>query len=272
MGQRGRLVVEQFGGAGYVQTTVYETDTDRMIGLWRGASGAALDHALYLAADGKLYAQENGGDLVQIGAYAAGNKLRIERLSDGHVVYKKGNSTLYTSTGTSTGDLRVGTSLYTPGASLQNVVVSIAGGSARPVNWVDDTGLSIDGLAAAVTASFADVDGDGRNDAVLAGDDGRLWVWRGQADGSFATTMAMGTGIAGLTDLVKTSSVLDWDLGASSAQTFTGAGSVQTTVAETDKERMIGLSDIDSDHSQVSIDYAVYLAGNARYRSSRAAS
>ena len=140
----------------------------------------------------------------------------------------------------------------------------MGGGAARAVDWVNELGVSQDGhLAQSVTTSLADVNGDGRADAVQAASDGRLWVRQGHADGTFGDAMAGGTGIDGLNNLIKTAAAA-WDnAGASSSQSFTGAGYVETVVGEWNTYRMIGLSDADTDAWYTTLDYAVHLGPTA---------
>src|SRR5205085_217436 len=109
---------------------------------------------------------------------------------------------------------------------------------------------------------LADVNGDGRKDAVVTAADGRVWTRLGKADGTFGEVLAAGIGLVGSNNLVKTSGAGWWDAGASSAESLTGAGYVQMVVAETNTERMLGLSYSDPDPSQVTFTYGIYLAGN----------
>jgi len=106
-----------------------------MLGLSHADSDAgiaSLDYAIYLAADSWVYILENGVSRGQFVPYASNDKFSIERSADGHVVYKKNGVTFYTITVASTAELRADSTLYTPGATLQGVVLS-AGGAA-PAN------------------------------------------------------------------------------------------------------------------------------------------
>ena len=242
-----------------------------MIGLSRSdsdASYASIDYAMYLVNDGGLQVYEKGvlrdpDGTTCIGTYrhrrrAAGG---APRRRDGR--YEKNGEELYRSGVASTGTLRVDTAFYSPGATLQDVVLSSNGGAAAPVAWTNPTGVSMGQLAPDLTTSLADVDGDGRADAVLAAADGRLWVRRGQADGSLGAASAQGAGATGLNRLRKTTGVaMSGNSGASSAQAIAGAGWVESRVADADADRMIGLSYADTGASQLALDYAIYLAAN----------
>ncbi len=219
----------------------------------------SLDYAIYLAADGWVYILENGVSRGQFVPYASSDKFRIERSADGHVVYEKNGVTFYTSSVVSTAALRADSTLYTPGATLQGVVLSAAGAPPTPVQWVNATGVEVGHLAQNVKTSFADVNGDGRMDAVQMASDVVSGFARDRRDGTLGATIAPGAVIDGLNDLRKTSGTSGWDSGASSSQSFTGAGYAQTVLAETNTHRMFGLSDADTDASTLSLDYAVFV-------------
>ncbi|CAN5907001.1 hypothetical protein BH11PSE3_BH11PSE3_21750 [soil metagenome] len=265
----GASSVQSFSGAGYVETTVAEAGSHRMIGLSdvdTDANWTSLDFSFYLNANNTLNVFEGSVSLGTFGTYAVGDVLRIERQADGHIVYKKNGTVLYTSTVVSTAELRVDTSIYTNGASLRDVMLSTDGGGAKPVQWTNETGVAIGTLGQTVTTLLGDIDGDGRIDAVQTTAGGHAWLRRGQADGTFGDAIALGTGVPGLNGLVKTSGVSTWDdSGAWSVQSFTGAGYVQTTVSEVGTHRMFGLSDVDSNQSFVTIDYAVQLASDGTF-------
>jgi hypothetical protein len=70
----------------------------------------------------------------------------------------------------------------------------------------------------------------------------------------------VGLAIAGRT-LTKTGAT-GWNAGASSVETLAGDGFVEFTSDESNRGKMAGLSDGDSDQSQADIDYAVYLRAN----------
>ena len=83
-----------------------------MLGLSHADSDAgiaSLDYAIYLAADGWVYIVENGVRAARSCLYAWNDKLRIERSTDGHVVYKKNGVAFYNSSIVSTAELRVDT-------------------------------------------------------------------------------------------------------------------------------------------------------------------
>ena len=128
-------------GDGYVETTVSETSTYRMIGLSHGDTNqdySDIDFALYPAAGGALYVYEDGVYRGYFGNYATGDTLRVA-VEGGVVKYRKNGTLLYTSTVAPTYPLLVDTSLYSYGSTLNNVLISGAGGgssSSAQIHWL----------------------------------------------------------------------------------------------------------------------------------------
>jgi hypothetical protein len=113
-------------GDGYVDFTVNQTNTYRMIGLSNGDTDQSygdIDFALYPAADSNLYVYEGGVYKASLGAYAGGDHLRVA-VNSGVVRYYKNGALLFTSTGVPTYPLLVDTSLYTPDATINNVLIA----------------------------------------------------------------------------------------------------------------------------------------------------
>jgi hypothetical protein len=113
-------------GDGFVEHTVLEANTSRMIGLSNGNSSASwddIDYCLYSNADGTLRVVERGVSRGSFGAYAAGDRLRVATVG-GVVRYYRNATLLYSSAVPPTYPLVVDTSFYTAGATLSNVVVS----------------------------------------------------------------------------------------------------------------------------------------------------
>ena len=158
-------------GAGYMETTIYDTGNYRMVGLSdvdSDQSFVSIDYAIQLANNNWAYIYESGVYRGQFVAFGWNDKFRVERFADGHVEYKKNGATFYTSSVISTADLRADTSLYTPGTTVSAVVLSSQGGPARAVDWINEVGVRQGGnLASSTTLMLADVNGDGRKDAVL---------------------------------------------------------------------------------------------------------
>ena len=113
-------------GDGYVEFIASETNKYRMLGLSNGDSNQSytdIDYAFYPAADGGLYVYESGNYRGYFGPYATGDYLRVA-IEGGVVKYKRNGTLLYTSTVVPTYPLLVDTSLYSNGATLNNVTIS----------------------------------------------------------------------------------------------------------------------------------------------------
>ena len=86
-------------GAGFVEHTIRETKTSRMLGLSNGNSnnrGDDIDFSLYSTADGKLRVYEKGVLRGTFGPYNSGDKLRVAVVG-GVVRYYRNASLLYSS-------------------------------------------------------------------------------------------------------------------------------------------------------------------------------
>src|SRR5262249_55337227 len=84
-------------------------------------------------------------------------------------------------------------------------------------------------------------------------------VW---ADDPVTWANAVGVSVSG-NSLTKTDSSGTWNAGAASLNVIRdGYGFMETTVSEVNKDRMIGLSNGDTDQNYPDIDYAFYLGSN----------
>jgi len=113
-------------GDGSFELTASETSTARMIGLSSSdfdQSWRTLDFALYLSPVGDLAIYERGVYRGSVGSYATGDVLRVA-VESGLVTYWNGGVLLYSSLAIPVFPLAVDTALYTPGATLTDVVVS----------------------------------------------------------------------------------------------------------------------------------------------------
>ena len=155
-------------GDGYVEFTTSETNTHKMGGLTHSVSGsgyATIDYAFYLVADGTIDIYE-GGTLVNhgFGSYAAGDVFRVQ-VTGGVVTYLKNGSLLYTSPGTPTFPLVFDGSLYSTGATLDNVSLTSSSFWNGPIG-VAVSGQSIvdfgnQGWGSGVAYTTPVLDGDG---------------------------------------------------------------------------------------------------------------
>jgi len=130
-------------GSGYVQFTAGETTTYKMLGLNNGDQSAAytdIAYAIYLYA-GTVYVFEKGVfKFTMPGTYVAGDQFRISVESLAGLPptvkyyrnYVAGAAPFYTSTITPVYPLFVDTSMYSAGATLQDVVLA---GADQQVVW-----------------------------------------------------------------------------------------------------------------------------------------
>ncbi len=142
---------EAITGYGSVSTVVSETDTNRMIGLSTSDENtlhSTIDFALHLSANGNLYVYENGVQVSNEGGYSTGDVLSVQR-SGAQIRYLKNGSVIHTSEVISTGDLYVDTSLFTNGATLNDITID-NGSTAVSTNYQVLTGtptIAIDAVA-----------------------------------------------------------------------------------------------------------------------------
>ncbi|MCA9669804.1 MAG: hypothetical protein KC503_29620 [Myxococcales bacterium] len=110
---------------GYVEFTTAEANTAKMAGLSNGDTDASyqdIDFAFYLGANGVVYIYEGGALRATIGAYQAGDTFRVQN-TGGTITYLQNANVVYTSGGTPTSPLRLDTSLFTIGATINNVTL-----------------------------------------------------------------------------------------------------------------------------------------------------
>ena len=211
-----------------MSTTVAETNTQRMIGLSDSdtdVSFTSIDYALFLRIDRGLRVFENGTEKGTFGSYSSGDVLSVERTGS-TITYLKNGSVFYTSTVASTGDLHVDTSLWSSGATLNDIVIKGDNLTAGPTDFIassanfevqtlfipliitlDDTALTV-GETATVTFTFGEaVTGFDNSDITVEG--GTLSAVT-SADGgiTFTATFTPTADINDTTNLIKVG--YDW--------------------------------------------------------------
>jgi alpha-tubulin suppressor-like RCC1 family protein len=140
-------------GDGYVEWKAIETNTRRTLGLKGSGSAqsyADIDFAIDLNAQGNVEVFETGVSRGQLGAYAHGDRLRVE-IQDGSVRYKKNGSVLWTSTITPQYPLHAEATLYTSGATLAEVAMG-------DVVLANEVGVSLFGSGFTRSAAAANWD------------------------------------------------------------------------------------------------------------------
>ncbi len=134
---------------GWVESTVLETNTDRVFGLsvlnW-DADYKKILFAISLKNDGTFEIYENGTSLGNFGVYSAGQVFRVER-HNGSILYKQEGEIIMTTPIAPTIPLLVDFSLHTLGATLYKVSISdsfdtaIAPEPSNSVAWKDVVGV-----------------------------------------------------------------------------------------------------------------------------------
>lgn len=112
-------------GDGFVSFSTNEATTHKMIGLSQGNTNtdfADIDFAILLASNGTSYVFESGTFRGVFGAYAAGDQFEVA-VEGGVVTYLRNGAVFYTSGLAPVYPLLVDTALYTPGATLIDVVL-----------------------------------------------------------------------------------------------------------------------------------------------------
>ncbi|MFO0358043.1 MAG: hypothetical protein ACK50A_13900, partial [Sphingobacteriaceae bacterium] len=111
---------------GYMQTTVAETNRNRMIGLSASdvnSSFASIQFAFFLQNNGQLRIYQSGADMGGFGAYAAGDVLKIANENNVIKYYKNGQA-LYISGVVPSATLFVDVSILDVGGTANNVKIA----------------------------------------------------------------------------------------------------------------------------------------------------
>jgi PKD repeat protein len=286
-------------GDGYVQTTVGETNTYRLVGLSNGDSTRSyddVDFAIFPGGNGSIYVFEGGVSRGTFGAYAAGDRLRVS-VDGGTVRYLRNGRLLYTSTVAPVYPLLVDTSLYNAGATLGGVVVTGAAANTPPVarpggpyEWSAGQAIQFDGTASSdnggsiVSYNWAFGDsttGTGATPQHAYASAGTYTATLVVTDNSGSThsasttvvvdarsttpvtwTAMAGVSVSGST--ISKPGAAGWDAGAISSQSIASAGFVQATVTETSTYRLVGLGTMDNSRSYEDVDFGIYPAGNGQ--------
>ncbi len=119
----GAASVETFAGDGYVETTIAETNVNRMFGLGIGdvnQSYGDVDYGAFLGNDTHLYIQENGSTVFDCGngTLVTGDVIRVRRTGT-IVTYERNGAVVYTSLVPTSVPLRFDTTFEIDGATLR---------------------------------------------------------------------------------------------------------------------------------------------------------
>ncbi len=159
-------------GEGSVEFTATETNTYRMCGLGNGDSSQSypdIEFAIYLRNDGLVQIYEQGAPVGTYGSYQTGDRFRVS-VANGVVKYWRNGALFATSTTTATYPLLADTALYSTGARLKDVVLTLpanqqpnanAGGpysatTATPVQFNGSASSDPDGTISNYAWNFGD--------------------------------------------------------------------------------------------------------------------
>jgi hypothetical protein len=146
----GAVSLGTLAGDGYAQFTTAEATTDKVAGLSvtdPAQNYAAIDFGLDLTSAGALNVIEDGAFVFTGGTYAANDVLKVQ-VSGAQVTYLKNGTLVYTSTKSPTLPLFFGTSLYTPGATINSF--SLVPSS---LVWTDAVGVTTSGASMTKTGA-----------------------------------------------------------------------------------------------------------------------
>jgi hypothetical protein len=173
-------------GYGFVEFTATETNKARGCGLSRGDTNqdySDIDYAIFLQATGTVDVFEGASLRGSFGAYATGDRLRVE-IAYGVVRYYRNGTLLYTSAVAPAFPLRVDTAMYSPGTTLSDVRIG-------NVVWSGATAVTIaDGTLTATGASGWNSGAASAN--LIGGGDGYVEFTAGQNATSRAAGLANG--------------------------------------------------------------------------------
>jgi hypothetical protein len=293
---------QSVSNGGYIQTTVQETNTQRMIGLSASDvnnSYTSIEYAFYLQINGTLGIYESGTSKGNIGTYAINDVLKIAN-ENNIIKYYKNNVLIYTSlvpVPINT-PLFVDVSTFSIGATLASVKVAnfdsgtytVTGanlGISPTYQWklnggdvgtndptYTNTNLSVNdvlncfvtpgtgGCTPVVpvnTTSNSITIQSAVSNLIITNAPGVNACTDALVDVAWASTsnnMFLGNT---LTKILNNGA---WDGNAFSVQSVSNGGYLQTTVQETNTQRMIGLSATDANSNWNTIQYAFYLNSN----------
>ena len=129
-------------GDGFVEFTTSEATTHKMAGLSHGNTNtdfADLDFGVLLASNGTVYVFEGGASRGVFGTYLAGDRFRVA-VEGGVVRYRRNGVLFYTSAVAPAYPLLVDTALFSPAATIADVVLS--GDLGEAVAWTATAGVS----------------------------------------------------------------------------------------------------------------------------------
>jgi hypothetical protein len=193
----GAVSVETLSGDGFVEFTTGESTTDKLAGLSVGNGGQGyqdIDFAIRLNASGRASVYEGGVNLAGIGPYAAGDVFRVQ-VEAGVVTYWRNGALKYTSAGTPGFPLLVDTSMKTPGATIDDVVVE------GVVFWRDVVRAEASGNDLVKTSTLGSWNAGAASIATIPSGDGYVEFTAGEANTAKMAGLSSGNSGQSYTDI-----------------------------------------------------------------------
>jgi hypothetical protein len=286
---------------GYLEFTATETNTSRMIGLSNTNSDnsySSIRYAIYLQNNGSFNIYETGINRGSFGSYSASDVFRVS-VENTAVKYYRNNLLFYTSVLVPSFPMYADVSINNVGGTITNALISnlnagtftatLVGATPLTYQWrlngtpvgtnsstYTNAGISISDivtcdltyssicatpLITSNTATFKALPTYATPSFSIAGVADPLGCPRAREEVrwiNLANVVTTGSG----NSLNKTSSNNNWDGGAYSMNSVSNNGYLEFTATETNRSRMIGLSNANTDNSYSSIRYAFYLLNN----------
>jgi CSLREA domain-containing protein len=157
-------------GDGFVEFTTAETTTHKMLGFGHGQSStdfAEIDLGVLLASNGTFYVFEGGVSQGVFGSYMAGDRFRVA-IEGGVVKYRRNGVLFHTSAALPSYPLLVDMALYSPAATISDVVLS--GDLGGAVTWTAATRATAGGSSLTKTGAVGWNAGAISTRAIASGD------------------------------------------------------------------------------------------------------
>ena len=289
---------------GYLEFTATETNTSRMIGLSNtnaDNSYSSIRYAIYLQNNGTLNIFETGINRGSFGNYAASDVFRVS-VENGVVKYYRNNTVFYSSALVPSFPMHADVSINNVGGTITNALISnlnagtftatLVGATPLTYQWrlngspvgtnaatYTNGGISIADVVTcdltyssicatpvvtSNTATYKVLPTYSTPSLSISGIADPLGCYRAQDEVrwiNLANVVTTGSG----SSLNKTASNNNWDGGAFSLNSVANNGYLEFTAVETNRARMVGLSNTNVDNSFGSIRYAIYLQSNGTY-------
>ncbi len=297
----GAAGTQKVGDNGMAYTVVNETNTNRMFGLstTNGSSSYnTIDYAIYLRSNGQVSVYESGTHIGVFGTYTSGDTAKVV-IEDGNVFYYLGLNLFYSSTVAPTLPMIVDVSLYTSGATLEEVhtitgtagnftATIINGGTAPTYQWklnganvganspnYSNAALNVNDVITCDVTPDANncvltpissntctyLEKDPNTNSIISIETVATDSKCSKAASEVVWT-AYGSGLDVTGMDISKNAPNAWDGGAISYQTLGNNGKAYTVIDEVNTARMFGISNDNPNTSYSSIDFAIYFTTN----------